>query len=261
MGKTSLLREIATRASGFNVLEADGRESAYREPFDLLRQLGVHDDHSPAGIPRDPLAATQSLRDLVDTLSPIGPVLILVDDLQWADQESVESLYWLVHRAYGDRLLVVLGSRPESADSTDAWRRLMQQASRGPVLPLTGLSFEQATAAVLAVDPGADPDAIRRLWDHCARSPFHLDSLLRQYGFAELAAMRSLPAPATGRPHEIGAVRPTRLMSLPWSTHRRCWDTAGRPCPGWLRSARSMTRPVLAKPSWRRASWSRGCRT
>jgi predicted ATPase len=32
MGKTSLLREIATRASGFNVLEADGQESAYREP-------------------------------------------------------------------------------------------------------------------------------------------------------------------------------------------------------------------------------------
>ena len=63
-------------------------------------------------------------------------------------------------------------------------------------MSLTGLSFEQATATVLAVDPGADPDAIRRLWDHVARSPFHLDSLLRQYGFTELAAMRSLPAPA-----------------------------------------------------------------
>jgi DNA-binding CsgD family transcriptional regulator len=195
MGKTSLLREMAIRASGFNVLEADGQESAYREPFDLLRQLGVRDDHSP-GISRDVLVATQGLRDLVDTLSPTGPVLILVDDLQWADHESVESLYWLIHRAYGDRLLVVLGSRPQGPESTGAWRRLMQQASHGSVLSLTGLSFEQATAAVLAVDPSADPDAIRRLWDHCARSPFHLDSLLRQYGFTELAAMRSLPAPS-----------------------------------------------------------------
>lgn len=196
MGKTSLLREIATRASGFNVLEADGQESAYREPFDLLRQLGVRDVHSPGGISRDPLVAAQGLRDLVDTLSPTGPVLILVDDLQWVDQESVESLYWLVHRAYGDRLLVVLGSLPEGRESTDAWRRLIHQASRAPALSLTGLSFEQATATVLAVDPGADPDAIRRLWDHAARSPFHMGSLLRQYGFTELAAMRSLPAPA-----------------------------------------------------------------
>src|ERR1700685_3460570 len=105
MGKTSLLREMATRASGFNVLEADGQESAYRAPFDLLRQLGVRDEHSP-GISKDPGGATRGLRVLVDTLSPAGPVLILVDDVQWADQESVESLYWLVHRAYGDRLLV-----------------------------------------------------------------------------------------------------------------------------------------------------------
>jgi hypothetical protein len=51
-GKTSLLREIATRASGFNVLEADGQESAYREPLDLLRQLGVRDARAPGGISR-----------------------------------------------------------------------------------------------------------------------------------------------------------------------------------------------------------------
>jgi predicted ATP-dependent serine protease len=94
MGKTSLLREIATRASGFNILEADGQESAYREPFDLLRQLGVRDIHILGGTSRDPLVVTRGLRDLVDTLSPSGPVLILVDDLRWADQESVESLYW-----------------------------------------------------------------------------------------------------------------------------------------------------------------------
>jgi DNA-binding CsgD family transcriptional regulator len=196
MGKTSLLGEIATRAPGFNVLEADGQESAYREPFDLLRQLGIRDVHSPGGTSVDPLVAAQGLRDLVDTLSPTGPVLILVDDLQWVDQESVESLYWLVHRAHGDRLLMALGSRPEGPESTDAWRRLIQHASRAPTLSLTGLSFEQATATVLAVDPGAAPDAIRRLWEHCARSPFHMNSLLRQYGFTELAAMRALPAPA-----------------------------------------------------------------
>jgi DNA-binding CsgD family transcriptional regulator len=196
MGKTSLLREVAVRAASFNVLEADGQESAYRQPFDLLRQLGIHDVRPPGGTSVDPLVAAQGLRDLVDTLSPTGPVLILVDDLQWGDQESVESLYWLVHRARGDRLLVVLGSRPKGPESTGAWRRLIDQASRTAALSLTGLSLAQAVAAVLAVSPGADPDGIRRLWDHCGTSPFHLDSLLRQYGFTELAAMRSLPAPA-----------------------------------------------------------------
>jgi hypothetical protein len=255
MGKTSLLREMATRASGFNVLEADGQESAYREPFDLLRQLGVRDDHSPGGISRDPLAATQGLRDLIDTLSPTGPVLILVDDLQWADQESVESLYWLVHRAYGDRLLVALGSRPEGPGSTGAWRRLMQQASPRSVLSLTGLSFEQATATVLAVDPGADPDAIRRLWDHCARSPFHLDSLLRQYGFTELAALRSLPAPSELAARTKADCSATRLMPSPWSRHRRWWDQRSSPPSSTASSAVSTSTPprcwltAAAKPA------------
>jgi len=161
MGKTSLLREMATRASGFNVLEADGQESAYREPFDLLRQLGVRDDHSPGGISRDPLAATQGLRDLIDTLSPTGPVLTLVDDLQWADQESVESLYWLVHRAYGDRLLVALGSRPEGPGSTGAWRRLMQQAS-----PRSVLSIRVRTRTPFAVC-GTTAREARSTWIHC----------------------------------------------------------------------------------------------
>jgi DNA-binding CsgD family transcriptional regulator len=210
MGKTSLLREIATRASGFNVLEADGQESVYREPFDLLQQLGVHVVQTPGGAPVDPLAATQGLRDLIDTLSPSGPVLILIDDLQWADQESVESLYWLVHRAHGDRLLVVVGFRPEAGEGTGACRRLIHQASPGSALSLTGLSFEQAAATVLAVDPSAGLDAIRRLWEHTARNPFHMDSLLRQYGFTELAGMRSLPAPA-----ELTSRTKTELSGYP----------------------------------------------
>jgi hypothetical protein len=172
------------------VLEADGQESVYREPFDLLRQLGVRDVRPFGATLADPLVAAQGLRDLVDALSPTGPVLILVDDLRWADQESVESLYWLVHRAHDDRLLVVLASRPEGPESTGNWRRLIHQASPVPALSLTGMSLAQAVAAVLAVNPGAAPDAIRRLWDHCARSPFHLDSLLRQYGFPELTAMQ-----------------------------------------------------------------------
>lgn len=196
MGKTSLLREVVRRASGFNVLEAGGEETAFREPFGLLRYLGVDDVRTPAGGLKEPPAVAQGLRDQVDRLSSGGPVLIVVDDLQWADQESIESLYWLLHRAHADRLLVVLGSRPESADSCDAWRRLVGRASRRGPIVLPGLSLEQATAMVAAVDPSADGETITRLREHTGGNPFHLNSLLRQYGFAELAAMGALPAPA-----------------------------------------------------------------
>jgi DNA-binding CsgD family transcriptional regulator len=196
MGKTSLLREVARRASGFHVLEADGQESAYREPFGLLRHLGVDDVLTPAGAPNDPLIAAQGLRDIVDELSPSGPVLILVDDAHWVDRESIESLYWLIHRAHGDRLLVVTGSRPEGAETSDAWRRLVYRAGNGKTLSLSGLSLKQTRTLIRGIDPDADDDGIRRLWGHAGGNPFHLRSLLGQYGMAELAAMQSLPAPA-----------------------------------------------------------------
>jgi DNA-binding CsgD family transcriptional regulator len=162
----------------------------------LLRYLGVADVVTQSGSAKDPLVAANGLREMVDRLSPGGPVLIIVDDLQWADQESVEALYWLARRAKGDRLLIAVGSRPEGAGTSDAWRRLIHQTSRGAALSLSGLSLEQAAAMVLGLDPAAGEQVILRLWEHTGGNPFHLDSLLRQYGFAELAAMRTLPAPA-----------------------------------------------------------------
>lgn len=196
MGKTSLLREIARRASGFHVLEGEGRDSGYREPFGLLRDLGVDDAVTRAGTSKDPLIAAQGLRDLVDELSPSGPVLILVDDAHWVDGESLESLYWLIRRARGDRLLIVTGSRPEGEQTSDAWRLLTQRAGGEASLTLSGLSLKQAGTLILGTEPAADDDAIRRLWEHSGGNPFYLRSLLDQYGIAELAAMQSLPAPA-----------------------------------------------------------------
>jgi DNA-binding CsgD family transcriptional regulator len=195
-GKTSLLREIARRAPGFNVRAGEGMDAGFREPFGLLRQLGVDQVLTPAGAALTPIAAAQGLRQVVDALSPSGPVLIVADDVQWVDQESLEALFWLMSRAKGDRLLLALGSRPENAAMNDAWHRLLGCTSSGMSVSLTGLSVEQVSRLIGAGDSAAETDAVARLREHTAGNPFHLTSLLHQYGFAELAAMPALPAPA-----------------------------------------------------------------
>jgi hypothetical protein len=201
MGKTSLQREIASRASGFNVLEADGQESVYREPFGLLRQLGVRDVRPPGATLVDPLVAAQGLRDLVDTLSPTGPVLILVDDLQWADQESVESLYCLVRRAHGDRLLVVLASRlgGETVAAPEALRLglidviLPGEEFLNAVLD-QGISREQDMFRAILTSPQTRPctpsQVARRLNLPCRHQPRH-----RQPARPQVSGIRAMGAP------------------------------------------------------------------
>lgn len=176
MGKTSLLREVLRRASGFNVLDGGGEEGQHQEPYQLLRQLGVDDVLTSTGAPKNPMAATQALRETVDRLSPTGPVLILVDDLQWVDRQSIESLDWLTRRADGDRLLVALGSRPGESDSDDSWRRLIQRSGAASIV-LSGLSLEQASVLVRELDASATDDQVARLRPcHCrSKTPIAFD--------------------------------------------------------------------------------------
>ena len=224
MGKTTLLGEIVGRASGFNVLQGAGEQTAYERPFELLRQLGVGPLASH-GVAKDPLVVAQSLRDRVDELSPGGPVLIVVDDLQWVDQLSLESLYWLIHQARGDRLIVVVGSRPEGAQTSDAWRRLVRRAAHiSATITLDGLTLQQTSVLVRGVQPEAGDEAITRIWEHTAGNPFYVKSILQQYRVADLAAMRILPAPA-----ELTTRIRAELTALPGRGGR---SGAGRGCPG-----------------------------
>ena len=216
MGKTSLLREVVQEAAGFNVLEGDGQQEGYRDAYSVLRQLGVDDVLAPSGRPKDPLIAAQALQGLVDELSPSGPVLIVVDDLQWVDRESIETLYWLIHRARGDRLLLVVASRPEDDQTSDNWRRLMRQAAPGAKVSLTGVTLEQALLIARGVEDTADDATVRRVWEHTGGNPFHLRSLLKEFTVPDLAAMRKLPAPAelTGRLRSRLAVFPPDVVTM-----------------------------------------------
>ena len=196
MGKSTLLGEVARQASGFHILAGAGEDSVYDGPFDLLRQLGIDEILTPRGTPKDPLVVSQELRDRIDNLSPSGPVLILIDDLQWVDQTSLDSLFWLMQRARGDRFLVVAASRPEAVDTSDAWHRLVRRPANAAGITLNGLSEGETRVLVRTEIPDAGDDEIAHLWRHTGGNPFYLKSLLRQYHPVELAAMRTLPAPA-----------------------------------------------------------------
>ena len=193
-GKSSFLDELADRAVGFDVLDAGGFESAAEHPFGILEQWGaINGLGSPP--PASPFVGAKLLHELLDRHADGGPVLLRLDDLQWADRESVEALTWMLQRASGDRLLVGIASRPLLSTTHPAWQRWSSGRGRVLPVPLTGLTLEDATRLLRDVRPDLNAATARRLWEHTAGNPSYLAALLAEYDGADLATRRWLPAP------------------------------------------------------------------
>jgi DNA-binding CsgD family transcriptional regulator len=206
-GKTALLDELTSRAAGFAVLGADGVQSE-RVPFSVLAQLGVQPPSPTDDGIGDPFMAAQRLRERVDEAGKGRPLLIRVDDLHWADPESVEAITWLLRRATGDRILIAVASRPLAAHQHGNWQRWVRD--HGGSLALGGLSEEQARELVEQLRPGTPGEIASKLWDHTSGNPLYLTALLGEYQSADLMHMRRLPAPA-----EFVAVLASRVARLP----------------------------------------------
>lgn len=180
MGKTLLLehagREAMTR--GWLVASATGCENSRRSTQSLAHDLvhalarGLHLDEVP-----DPSAT--ALRDLVYDATQTQPVLLLVDDLQWADKESLAILTSATGRLAGARALVLAAGRAPVADDRglSSWSRLdvgpladddavvlLRRSIRRPLAPDQALrvarSLESCPLALVEVQRLLTPEQI-----------------------------------------------------------------------------------------------------
>jgi DNA-binding CsgD family transcriptional regulator len=156
-------------------------------PFGVLNQWGAAT--SDVG---SPVLAAQRLREILDE----RPTLLVADDLQWCDPESVTALLEVLTRVEGDRLLVVVATRPLPPTQHQAWQRWCERSDRVERLPLAGLDLDTAVAVVRERQPGIDLVTARALWEHTAGNPLHLTALIAEYEPGELARARQLPAPS-----------------------------------------------------------------
>ncbi len=238
-GKSSALDELSLRASGFTTLEAGAFESASDYPFGVLEQWGVR--HQPGG-PTAPYVGAQLINAVLDQRSE-SPVLLRLDDLQWADPESIDALVWMLQRAQGDRVLVALSSRPLATDQLPGWQRWA--AVRGHVsrLPLAGLDLQQAITLVHELQPELAESTVRDLWQHTEGNPSYLTAMLTEYDAAELLRLRLLPAPRafservrsrlSGVPEDaLALLRATAVLGRDWSTLIDAGQLAETPHPG-----------------------------
>ncbi|SFM80098.1 regulatory protein, luxR family [Pseudonocardia ammonioxydans] len=204
-GKTALLTRATARARDAVVLSADGAEDEAHLPYGLVDQLSAQ---LPAGAPgtgrtgarhADPLAAGAELLTAIGALPGPDPVLLVLDDLQWADRPSVGALLFLVRRLRHDRVLVLAAARPGEADGPapdPRWERLLGPG-RGRRLPLDGLAPAEISDLAAALGrPLGSTGTADRLRRHTGGHPLHTRTLLEELTPEELARTgQVLPAP------------------------------------------------------------------
>ncbi|MEV6700013.1 AAA family ATPase [Streptomyces sp. NPDC051453] len=255
IGKTALLEEVRRVAAGrAMVWSARGGETVTSVPFNVVRQLlqpallalsqeeareyfgdwyeiagpalGIAE---PGGRQADPQGVRDGLVAAVSRLARLHwPLVLLVDDAQWADEET---LHWLA--AFAERLddlpvLVVVAHRDGEATAASTGHLEAVGAAARPRTTLSALTPD-ATAGLTRATLGEHADApfCREVWAVTGGNPYETVELLAKVQDSDLE-------PAEGSAGELRALNKSargrglvdRLEGLGTDATRLAWAAA-----------------------------------
>jgi len=157
IGKTRLLREIVSHSKASGVSAAIGRcydylQSPYGPISDIFGELREADKDALKALPEvrevvdtfltSPGAVAGSeatdkrrlfvaLRSALDAYSRDRPVLLALDDLQWADGLTLDLLQYVAEHAQRSRLVIFATYRSADADQSEPLHRALANLARG----------------------------------------------------------------------------------------------------------------------------------
>ena len=158
IGKTRLAAEFAGRArgAGFEVLlgrsiDLVGTELPYQPFAEALRPLGEPWQaarHSPGS----QLHVFERALALLAGRAASVPVLLVLEDLHWADASTLDLIVYLAHNLYGRVLLLATcrADEPASAERMRALAGRIQRSGSALVLQLGPFERDELTALVTA---------------------------------------------------------------------------------------------------------------
>ena len=194
---------------------SDGRPTpaAVRRCRDAVTPRSDQSDHEGEleAAENDPRLMADRLRlTLVDWLSALAdarPLVILADDLQWADDASLDLLEELAVQLSDAPMFVLLSARPELEERRP---HLLAGVIGARIEPRPLLPSEvQELASALAGRP-ISPSLARRLAERTGGNPLFVEHIVRALGASGEESEEALPLPVT-----VEAAVQSRLDHLP----------------------------------------------
>ena len=200
MGKTRLARELVTRAEagGAAILWGTCREPEWSAPYSALAdvapelarlvpdELGARlerrlDDHVVTGARDEPMAVREDFRRAVLAAAFERTVVLVVDDLQWADDGTLATLRHLAPSIPRAHLLVVLTRRDDPAEPhpnvDDAVRAMTREPGTNRVV-VDALDADAVAELVEQALPGAPDWLGRTISTETGGNPFLVQATL-----------------------------------------------------------------------------------
>lgn len=179
IGKSRLVDEAAARARAKGMQVLRGEVDVSRpEPMELWRGVYRSVGMVPSADPSLPPAERrwEQLDSLVDALIRCAPVLVVLEDLHWADAGAVWVLERLPRALGGERVAIIATSRDHEPDMP----RLDGLHRVAGLVPLDGLGVE-AVAQLAAAEVGRPVDGVA-LHDRTGGNPLFVKELVRSPG-------------------------------------------------------------------------------
>ena len=216
IGKTRLARELALTAETLGVRILYGSTSpAHSRPYQAISEAfntvlpligsleiepvwmaalgllipGINNRKDLATLPaldprRERMRLFEAAARCLEALAGPRPVLLILEDLHWAGEDSIALVEFLARRIWRTRLLLLVTYREEEVTRVHPLRRLrrLQHESLIERLPLARLS-RQAVTSLLSQTPEMQPfqeDMVEQLFQDSEGNPLFLDLLVQQ---------------------------------------------------------------------------------
>jgi DNA-binding CsgD family transcriptional regulator len=181
VGKTRVARELAERAGETRVLWGEyvplqASELPFAPLIAALRPLGRTLEELAPATPGSP---AQLFERLLGLLAEEAPVLLVIEDVHWADEATQDLLRFLVRNLRGERVLLVLTHR--SDEPGDRGTALLAELARSDLaerIELARLTREQSAAQVAAIRGEPAPALADSIYERAEGNPYFTEELL-----------------------------------------------------------------------------------